>query len=568
MKRERNLRQKLIPVLVLLSIVPVALFALVSIIRLQGSLRQSVEEQMKSNMEKTDECITMVLDKYATILYDLCTDDEVIETVENINEGRNDLDVNTSRLRHALSHICNRNEGIFGITIKTANGKVIFYDKLVSSSVSSTWADKTAVPYVEKGEIYNGVTRPAESGGKEAYLLQIARKLVDYRDIQKKVGTVVLSIDEKVLSEVIQVNEEAEINLSENGRIICASDSSLIGRRTSNKVSNEFLYMEAVNKRSGFIIGYRQSLKQYRKTIMEQVIFWILITAVITLVLLKGIFYFIHYFLNIVDNMVYAMNKLEKGDFSARIQVPENTPSEVKRISSGFNEMTQQLDLLVKQVRQAVLEQKNAEISALEAQIDPHFLYNTLDTINWKAIEREEYEISEMVGALADILRYAVKNAGEETTVERELCWLEQYILLQGTKLGRELTVEVSVPEELKEKRLHKLLLQPFVENAIKHGLYEKKGECQLSILVNTVAWQLHIIIEDNGKGMDEKLCRELNEETADLGEHLGIANIRKRLKLYYGEGAAIYFESEKGEFTRVHLFLPLNEEEQVCDEA
>lgn len=563
MKRERSLRQKLIMVLVLLSIAPAALFAVVSIIRLQGSLRQTVEEQMKNNMEKTDECITMVLDKYATILYDLCTDDEVIKIVENINEGRNDLDVNTSRLRHALSHICNRNEGVFGITIKTANGKVIFYDKLASSSVSSTWADKMTVPYVESGEVYKGVTRPAESGGKEAYLLQIARKLVDYRDIQKKVGTVVLSIDEKVLSDVIQVNEETEISLSENGRIICAGDSTLIGSRAGNKEGVGYRYREAVNKRSGFTICYLQSMKKYHKTVMEQVIFWILITAVITLVLLKGIFYFIQYFLGVVDHMVHAMNKLEKGDFSVRIQVPENTPSEVKRISSGFNEMTQQLELLVKQVRQAVLEQKNAEISALEAQIDPHFLYNTLDTINWKAIEREEYEISEMVGALADILRYAVKNAGEETTVERELRWLEQYILLQGAKLGRELTVEVNVPEELKEKQLHKLLLQPFVENAIKHGLYEKEGECCLRILANTVAWQLHIIIEDNGKGMDEKLCRELNEEKADLGEHLGIANVRKRLKLYYGEDAAIYFESEKGKFTRVHLFLPGDGEEQ-----
>ena len=81
------------------------------------------------------------------------------------------------------------------------------------------------------------------------------------------------------------------------------------------------------------------------------------------------------------------------------------------------------------------MEQKNAELSALEAQIDPHFLYNTLDTINWKAIELGEFEISEMLGALADILRYTVKNAGAETSIEQELHWLAMYILLQKAKL-------------------------------------------------------------------------------------------------------------------------------------
>ena len=99
------------------------------------------------------------------------------------------------------------------------------------------------------------------------------------------------------------------------------------------------------------------------------------------------------------------MNRVEEGDFSTRVEKRKNMPAEMNEIADGFNEMVKRTDLLLGQVRQAALEQKNAEISALEAQIDPHFLYNTLDTINWKAIEKEEYEISEMVGDLGDILR-------------------------------------------------------------------------------------------------------------------------------------------------------------------
>ena len=97
-----------------------------------------------------------------------------------------------------------------------------------------------------------------------------------------------------------------------------------------------------------------------------------------------------------VEAVLKAMHRVEEGDFTTRVEKRGNMPAEVVEIADGFNEMVAQTDLLLGQVRQSALEQKNAEISALEAQIDPHFLYNTLDTINWKAIAREEYEISEM----------------------------------------------------------------------------------------------------------------------------------------------------------------------------
>ena len=276
---------------------------------------------------------------------------------------------------------------------------------------------------------------------------------------------------------------------------------------------------------------------------------------------LLGIVYFAtRPVLKSLDNVVDAMETVEKGDFGARLTINQGITSEMKKIYSGFNEMVEQIDALVGQVKQAVVEQKNAEISALEAQIDPHFLYNTLDTINWKAIEKEEYEISGMVGALADILRYTVRNAGGETTIEKELYWLDEYMLLQSAKLGRKLNTIIDVPDGLLECRIHKLLLQPFVENSIKHGLYNIEGECILKISIKKLEEQLHIIIEDNGRGMSKNKVEELNKETGDEGEHLGVANVRKRLKLYYGDRADMFFESRAGRYTRVHLFIPLEE--------
>ncbi|MFR5681768.1 MAG: sensor histidine kinase [Faecalimonas umbilicata] len=118
----------------------------------------------------------------------------------------------------------------------------------------------------------------------------------------------------------------------------------------------------------------------------------------------------------------YWRNELcEQGEFDQQVRVNPHLPMEIQQISSGFNEMVAHLEMLITESKTAVLDQKNANCQPWKAQIDPHFLYNTLDTINWKAIENEQYEISGMVGALADILRYTVKNAGGTASISEEI---------------------------------------------------------------------------------------------------------------------------------------------------
>lgn len=172
-----------------------------------------------------------------------------------------------------------------------------------------------------------------------------------------------------------------------------------------------------------------------------------------------------------VEAVLKAMHRVEEGDFTTRVEKRGNMPAEVVEIADGFNEMVAQTDLLLGQVRQSALEQKNAEISALEAQIDPHFLYNTLDTINWKAIAREEYEISEMVGDLGDILRYAIKNAGGVTTLGEEIAWLKKYTRLQQEKLGKEIQIFCSLTSEAAKCPMHKRFCSPLWKTASEHGL-------------------------------------------------------------------------------------------------
>ena len=268
-------------------------------------------------------------------------------------------------------------------------------------------------------------------------------------------------------------------------------------------------------------------------------------------------------YIHVMQSVGQGFHEVETGNFETRLEFWKRAPEEIKDIEFGFNEMVENLDNLINQVKQAVLEQKNAELSALEAQIDPHFLYNTLDSINWKAIENEQYDISSMLVALANILRYTVDNAGGTSTLAQELGWLKQYMVLQGTRMGKIPVIETDIPEELFGFQIHKLLLQPFVENSVKYGFYGKEEECVLKISARQMEYQIHIQIEDNGNGITQDMLAKINDERSDMKGHLGITNVRKRLKLYYGEEAMVYFESEEHLYTRVHLFIPMTDEHQ-----
>lgn len=562
MKKVKTLRQQIVLIVFMAALVPMTLFAVVSQIRLRSFMKQSMEHQIQSNLEKSDQCLDMTLDRYDSILYDLSTDDEIAELVRKINESPQGLDANHLELRRKFSHICNRNEGVIGITMQADNGEIVFYDRIASSSDTTTWADCGSDVNTEEGAVFLAGCEPIENGGDMTYYFQIARRVIDYQDIHRRLGTIIISINATVLQEAVALEEEASTLLCAQSQVVSSPNIDEIGKTFYYKDSADRKLTSKVNHQSGWTIYNLQSMKEFNQTIWEQVIFWSIIAIAAILVLVLIVYYYARPALETLGYVVKAMDGVAHGDLDQRVVCNDTQAKEIQRINHGFNDMVEQINTLIEQVKHAVLDQKNAEIFALEAQIDPHFLYNTLDTINWKAIENDQYDISEMLGALADILRYTVKNAGEPTRIEQELYWLDKYILLQSAKLGRELNIIVKVPRELYCYKIHKLLLQAFIENAIRHGLYHKEGECTLRIEMREANDQIHITIEDNGVGMEPKQVRRLNEpieagSSEKSAQHMGVENVRKRLQLYYGEDANIYYESKSGEYTKVHLFIP-----------
>jgi two-component system sensor histidine kinase YesM len=254
------------------------------------------------------------------------------------------------------------------------------------------------------------------------------------------------------------------------------------------------------------------------------------------------------------------MQVVGTGDLESRVEIEKKMPIEVEDIALQFNEMLGILDEAMKKEKEAGERQLEAEIKALEAQINPHFLYNTLDTINWMAIDKEDYDISNAISSLAQILRYAITNSNAMVEIRQELEWLKNYVYLQQIRLKNSFIYEVDADPEILNCRIHKLILQPFIENAIIHGFEGLIREHVLSIKLEAHSDVICITIRDNGKGMEPAMVDEINNKvfrSIDRGSHIGMENVISRMHIYYGNEASVRVRSILGEETKVILYIP-----------
>lgn len=556
MKKSRSLRSMIVFLAVVL-IIPILCFSLYLQAQTWRTMKNNLQRELEGELNTANHMLQMIMEKYDMVLYDFCTDDEIIELVEAINEAEKPSDAMKYQIRRSLAHICNRNSGVEGITLITESGTVCFYDKEAASFVSTKWANRIpAVDMRNQMALYQGSTYVLGDEANPLHMLQLTRRLADYRNINRQIGTVVLSVDQSVLWEDIKVSNKSTVYVCESDQIIAAIDPAQIGTSISKKSRRGYRVLDAKNAKTGWDVYHFYSTVRYDQLVKANICIGLGSLAALTGLSILLVTLMTRPVLEQVGRLVYAMSEIENGNFDVQISGVDHPTNEVERIVAGFNAMSGQLKQLVERVKQSTVDQKNAELQAMEAQIDPHFLYNTLDTINWKALEHDEFEISSMVGALADILRYSIRNPGDMVSIGQELSWLERYIMLQKEKLDQPLTVETDIPEELSGYRIHKLLLQPFVENAINHGFRRMTKPCRIEISMKLAGAQFYIRIRDNGCGMSQKLVNELNDKNTSAGHHVGVANVRKRLELYYGEDHEMYFESREGQGTSVHLFI------------
>jgi len=303
-------------------------------------------------------------------------------------------------------------------------------------------------------------------------------------------------------------------------------------------------------------VSFVDELVTQRVTSMTRMII-LFIILVILVSLLIGRF-FAEMVSDPADRLVDAMQSFEKDaeNFSCEKVERISGPREIDEISESFRHLVGRVQELMEQVRNEEISLRKTELNALQAQINPHFLYNTLDSIAWMCEEERTQEAVVMVNALARLFRISISKGHELIPIERECQHAESYLKIQKFRYKSRFSYKFDVQQECMQYLCNKITLQPIIENAIYHGL-DMSDEGLITITVMEDGNDIVMSVEDNGVGMSEEMCTEiLKHEPGDKGG-IGIKNVNDRIKIYFGEKYGLTIISVPDEGTRVDIRMP-----------
>lgn len=279
-----------------------------------------------------------------------------------------------------------------------------------------------------------------------------------------------------------------------------------------------------------------------------------------------GLRYLIKYILKKVNKNINEMDKIVANGFKGEIYVEED--DEFRYITRRYNVLVHKIRTLISDIIKKERDSKEAQIKALQYQMNPHFIYNTLSIFASNAEESRNYQLSEAISYFGHLLRYNIKNTGMFATVREELDNAYSLIRVYSIRCREKLEIKMDVPEELYDIRIVKYLLQPILENAILHGGRAERKQMTIKLCARCCEGLLIIEIEDNGTGIEEEHLIKIRknivegkelENTSGNSSFIGLRNIYKRLQLIYGEESDLWIDSEYGCGTRIGIKIPVS---------
>lgn len=364
----------------------------------------------------------------------------------------------------------------------------------------------------------------------------------------------------------------------ESGVISYHTDSKLIGSHLQSGLMNQIhgresgsfkevnegkseLFVFSRSKTTGWILGvtipYRNIL-QPGKEVMKS-IYWILLACLILVFLVS---YLLSMQIKKPLNMLITRMETVKGnDFVPRRILYGY--GEIAVLGNKFEIMVKRINALIQDVYETNVKQKDMEFKMLKSQINPHFLYNALQLIKTEAVLTDNKEISSIVTALGHLLRYTLDNRSETVHISDEVHYTRYFLDIYKKRFENKFNYWLDVAPDLETCKIPKLILQPIVENCLKHGFRSVKNGGLIKISIFSRNGELVFQVFDNGTGMDEKELLHVHQLIShDLEtENIGLRNIHQRIRIKYGDEYGLKVESKKGEFTQAELILPISKE-------
>lgn len=411
---------------------------------------------------------------------------------------------------------------------------------------------------------------------REKDMIRFVLKLYNKSNQKEKIGYIVCDIDGKVIEKImekyctenmimwIQPMEDrpaitvGKITNDENQYYAEAVEKIINGENISlSENLQQELFQVEQNKYdlNAYSLMPQELLKENQKTLTTNLIATALMTVILAVLLS---FLISKIMTKPLNNLMLIIERIKAGEKDIRTKFKGR--DEIGQLGQSFDEMLDQMDELKEKEYQMRQLADQAEYKALQAQINPHFLYNTLDTMSSIADTRGCAEVSRLSQSLANIFRYTLNMSSQLTTISKELIHLKNYAYVMNVRMQDEIHYTFHIEPNVQQELIPRLSLQPLVENAINHGLKNKRGEKEIQIDIRMDEEKFHICVMDNGVGMDadamNKILQKNEISYVEKGKSIGLMNINARIKMLYGEEYGLYVESRENEGTKVHMLL------------
>lgn len=579
-----TLKLRLTATFFLLVIIPIILISLFASVLYRESMNSKINEVVENNTLQTTQIIDERLENYRNMLYQVIVDRNIINIARRLNDANTELEkaYEQQNMVIALSGYVNIKSYCTSMVF-VSNHNFAVYDKTMSSS-ETVWNDARyrklflSLCKNQAGITYlSGVDIQINKGDQLGGLVYLGYPLYDLVT-KKYLGILVLSLDSSIFryNSSLQSNQKQLTDWAGIQSVVISEKKNVVSTCYESVKSNQRLESYSSNNSSFMIHEIPDSKWYLATTIDSKTLFgdidrterWLIFSTVATCLL------FLLLLLFTMNRMERSIVKIAEGiqnyvPGKDHINVDLNPSNEFYIIIRKFNQTALRNSQLIEELKKRNIQiaeetdkHRKAELKALEAQINPHFIYNVLDSINWMAIDNGEMEISNMLTSLGSIMRYSATNIDIMVVFQAEIEWMKKYVFLQQERYGNAFRYECRVDGNTMGFPIYKMLLQPLAENAIQHGFEGIHSGGILKLCANLMDdGKLKIQVSDNGCGMDVQTLKKIQGQIDGTipieGNAIGVSNVINRIRMYYSYKAVIQIKSKINEGTEVTLILP-----------
>ncbi|MBD7908420.1 sensor histidine kinase [Sporosarcina gallistercoris] len=458
------------------------------------------------------------------------------------------------------------------IIIVTKDGQILSNESGLTMSKSTNMMQETWYRSAIKngGQAFLTSARMQDfTMDKDTWVISISREITDAAGENR--GVLLIDLDYEVIEDYLADldlgKEGFSFILNENQEVVYHADPAYFQNDRKKRElkaivddqaeydskENTLTYTHSLKNADWLLVSVssQDSLLAMKKQLIE-IFFWVGISLL--LVAATSVYLFAGRITAPFQKLEQAMQNIEMG--LKEIPVDEKGCYEAQSLTRHFNTMTHKIEKLMLEITEKEKHLRTSEISALHSQINPHFLYNTLDTIVWMAEFGDHEKVIDLTKALASFFRLSLSGGSELTTVENELEHVERYLFIQKERYGDKLKYEIHCDEAVKDIEMPKLIVQPIAENALYHGIRGLSDGGVISISAVSEGDDLVLIVHDTGDGYDVEAVNDAGANVTTKLGGVGIRNVDERIRLYYGEEYGVRVHSSKTEGTTVRIHL------------